>query len=338
MLAERRRHADANGDGARLMSAPLLAIQDLVVSYRLGMGRSLRAVNGVSLAIEAGHTLAVIGESGSGKSTIARAICGLGPVESGTITVAGGAVTGTPDRAVAAGRLGVQIVFQDPNAALDPRWPVWRSIAEPRGPLFPPAPDRHRGHAIALLERVGLNRAMADRRASELSGGQRQRVTIARALAAEPRLVILPVSALDVSVRNEILVLLDELKRADGLTYLLISHDMGAVIQIATDVAVMYLGEVVEQGPAPTVLGAPRHPYTLALLAAVPTLDGQAGKKLRLTGEIGDPARPPPGCRFHPRCPLAIGQCRQEPPRPRSVAGRQVACHRAEETDAAQAA
>jgi len=319
---------------------PLVTVSNLVVTYRLGLNRTLRAVSGVSLAIHQGHTLALIGESGSGKSTVARAICGLGPVESGAIRIAGTDIVPAPDRAAAAGRLGVQIVFQDPTAALDPRWPVWRSVAEPRGPLLPPAPDRHRARAVALLERVGLSADMADRHPSQLSGGQRQRVTIARALAAEPKLVILDeaVSALDVSVRNEILVLLDELKRQDGLTYLLISHDMGAVIQIATEIAVMYLGEIVEQGPSQAVIGAPRHPYTQALLAAVPSLDGSPIKKLRLTGDIGDPARPPPGCRFHPRCPLAIPSCTTEAPALRSIAGRSVACHLAQETAAAQAA
>ena len=319
---------------------PLVTVSNLVVTYRLGLNRTLRAVSGVSLAIHQGHTLALIGESGSGKSTVARAICGLGPVESGAIRIAGTDIVPAPDRAAAAGRLGVQIVFQDPTAALDPRWPVWRSVAEPRGPLLPPAPDRHRARAVALLERVGLSADLADRRPSQLSGGQRQRVTIARALAAEPKLVILDeaVSALDVSVRNEILVLLDELKRQDGLTYLLISHDMGAVIQIATEIAVMYLGEIVEQGPSQAVIGAPRHPYTQALLAAVPSLDGSPIKKLRLTGDIGDPARPPPGCRFHPRCPLAIPRCTTEAPALRSIAGRSVACHLAQETAAAQAA
>jgi oligopeptide/dipeptide ABC transporter ATP-binding protein len=322
------------------MAEPLLTIENLVVTYRLGLNRSLRAVCGVSLNLPAGRTLALIGESGSGKSTIARAICGLGPIESGAIRFAGKDIASAADRAIEAGRLGVQIVFQDPTAALDPRWPIWRSIAEPRGKLFPRSRDNHRAHAVALLERVGLDRGMADRRPSQLSGGQRQRVTIARALAAEPRLVILDeaVSALDVSVRNEILVLLDALKRQDGLTYLLISHDMGAVIQIATDVAVMYLGEVVEQGDAAAVIGTPRHPYTQALLGAVPSLHNPAAGRLRLTGEVGDPARPPPGCRFHPRCPLAIARCWQDPPASRLVAGRLVACHRADEPIPAQAA
>ncbi len=312
----------------------LLEIRDLVVTYRLGFGRTLRAVSGVSLQLDQGRTLALIGESGSGKSTVARAVCGLGPVESGSITIAGTDVTAAPDRAVAAGKIGVQIVFQDPTTALDPRWPIWRSVAEPRGRLFPPSPDRHRARAVALLERVGLDAAMADRRASQLSGGQRQRVTIARALSAEPRLIILDeaVSALDVSVRNEVLALLDDLKREAGLTYLLISHDMGAVIQIATDVAVMYLGQIVEQGPAQQVIGAPAHPYTQALLRAVPSLEGLAmPARMRLTGEIGDPARPPSGCRFHPRCPSANAHCAREIPIARPYQGRSVACHRVEE-------
>jgi ABC-type glutathione transport system ATPase component len=212
-------------------SQPLLRIKDLVVDYRVGFRKHVRAVAGVSFDIARGSVLALIGESGSGKSTIARAICGLGPLSEGSIEFDGHNLGAAPDRAAAAGAAGIQIVFQDATSALDPRWPAWRSVIEPRMRLASESPEALKAYAIAVLERVGLHRNHADRRPSQLSGGQRQRVTIARALAAEPKLIVLDeaVSALDVSVRNEVLVLLDRLRREDGLTYLFVSHDMGAV-------------------------------------------------------------------------------------------------------------
>jgi oligopeptide/dipeptide ABC transporter ATP-binding protein len=316
----------------------LLRIRDLSVTYRQRGRQPVRAVAGVSLEVRRGRTLALIGESGSGKSSIARAVCGLVPIESGSITMDGHELTTAPDRPRAAGERGVQIVFQDPVSALDPRWAVWRSIAEPltRQGL---STDERRERALELLGRVGLDRSFGDRHPHQLSGGQRQRVTIARALAPAPKLVILDeaVSALDVSVRNEILVLLDDLKRQGGLTYLLISHDMGAVAQMATEVAVMYLGKVVEDGDAKQVIRHPVHPYTDALLASVPTVSGEVvDPTFRPRGEIGDTAHPPSGCRYHPRCPLAIERCSTEEPAMRTVRDRLTACHRAEETGRGQ--
>jgi oligopeptide/dipeptide ABC transporter ATP-binding protein len=318
---------------AREPEAVLLSVHELTVTYGLGSRHPVRAVAGVSFDIRTGHTLALIGESGSGKTSIARAICGLAPVESGSIVIDGVDLVSAPDRPAAAGEHGVQIVFQDPTSSLDPRWPVWRSVAEP---ILRRVSDAHerRERALTLLEQVGISRSLGDRHPHQLSGGQRQRVTIARALAPRPRLVILDeaVSALDVSVRNEILVLLDQLKRQEGLTYLLISHDMGTVAQLATDVAVMYLGRLVESGEAAKVIRDPVHPYTQALLAAVPTVsDDVVETSLRLQGEIGDVAHPPAGCRFHPRCPLAVGQCVDQEPSLRPVRERLAACHRAEE-------
>jgi oligopeptide/dipeptide ABC transporter ATP-binding protein len=333
--------ADPDGRSAA-KAAPdggaLLSIRDLTVTYGLRTRRQVRAVVGVSLEVRSGRTLALIGESGSGKSSIARAVCGLAPVETGTITMDGHDLTSAADRPVAAGHRGIQIVFQDPVSALDPRWSVWRSIAEPLMSHVASADDR-RERAMVLLERVGLDRSFGDRHPHQLSGGQRQRVTIARALAPAPKLVILDeaVSALDVSVRNEILVLLDDLKREEGLTYLLISHDMGAVAQMATDIAVMYLGKVVESGEAARVIREPAHPYTDALLASVPTVSGDiVDPSFRPRGEIGDTARPPAGCRYHPRCPLAIDRCAEEEPLMRLVRDRMTACHRAEETETAR--
>ena len=244
----------------------------------------------------------------------------------GTIALDGAAIE-TPARA---GALGVQVVSQDPGAALDPRWPLWRSIIEPRLARFPRDRDGGRERAAELLQRVGLDRSMINRRPHQLSGGQRQRVTIARALASEPAIIILdePVSALDVSVRNEILALLGELQRASGLTYLLISHDISAVLQIAADVAVLYRGRLAELGPAEAVLARPQHPYTRMLIRAVPTI-----------GAVAVPAATPPadgeasaaGCPFQPRCAHATDACRETLPSLRVVHNRHVACHRAEE-------
>ncbi|MBO0705378.1 MAG: ABC transporter ATP-binding protein, partial [Candidatus Dormibacteraeota bacterium] len=289
-------HEKTAGDGY------VLRVADLQVTYRFGLRHPLPAVAGVTLDIERGQTLALIGESGSGKSSIAKAVSGLAPIESGTVTIDGHELTEVRNRPAAAGEWGVTIVFQDPVSAVDPRWPIWKTIAEPLLRRVKSA-DERRERALAMMERVGLDRSFGDRHPHQLSGGQRQRATIARALAPGPKLVILDeaVSALDVSVRNEVLVLLDELKRQEGLTYLFISHDMGAVAQIATDVAVMYLGKLVESGPAARVIREPAHPYTEALLAAVPTITAPATGASGLRGEIGDSGRPPAGCRFNPR-------------------------------------
>lgn len=309
--------------------AALLKIDDLVVDYRVGFRKRVRAVANVSFEIRRGSVLALIGESGSGKSTIARAICGLGPVSGGSILFDGDNLAAAADRADAAGAAGIQIVFQDSTSALDPRWPAWRSVIEPRLKRMPASAEAHRQHAIAVLARVGLHGDLADRRPSQLSGGQRQRVTIARALAAEPKLIVLDeaVSALDVSVRNEVLTLLDRLRREDGLTYLFVSHDMGAVAQIASDVAVLYLGKIVERGEARRVIANPAHPYTKALIAAVPSLT-PAPPAAETRGEIGDPADPPSGCRFHPRCAFTVDKCRTAEPPLDAFDGRLAACAR----------
>jgi len=317
------------------MTTPILNVNDLVVDYRVGLRKAVRAVAGVSFGIESGGVLALIGESGSGKSTIARAICGLGPISAGRIQFNGVDLSATPDRAKAAGAAGIQIVFQDATSALDPRWPVWRSVVEPRVLRMPANKATMMAFAIAVLRRVGLHADLALRRPSQLSGGQRQRVTIARALAAEPKLIVLDeaVSALDVSVRNEILLLLDRLRREDGLTYLFVSHDMGAVAQIATDIVVLYLGKIVERGDARRVISAPAHPYTQALIAAVPSL-GTATVDAATKGEIGDPANPPAGCRFHPRCRFAIARCQTIDPALATYDGRLAACIRLNEIGA----
>ena len=325
------------GDGAaQSVAGTLLEVDNLSVVYRGLTRRPVQAVAGVSFTIARGSTLALIGESGSGKSTIARAIAGLGPVESGSIRIDGVDLAKARDRAAEAGRHGVQIVFQDPTSALNPRWPVWRSILEPR---LRERLERSAQREIAAdyLGRVGLHTRHMDRLPQQLSGGQRQRVTIARALVARPKLVILDeaVSALDVSVRNEVLLLLDRLKESEQLTYLLISHDMGAVAQLATSVAVLYLGKLAELGPATRVIGQPAHPYSRALIAAVPALNKPTRADTpALSGEIGDPAQPPSGCRFHPRCPFAIDRCSSEEPQLQTHRGGDVACLRTGDIDA----
>jgi oligopeptide/dipeptide ABC transporter ATP-binding protein len=319
-------------------SESLLEVSALTIDYKTAPGHTTRAASGVSFRLAQGRTLALIGESGSGKSSIAKAICGLAPA-SGIIAIDGHNLVEEKDRAAAAGHAGIQIVFQDPISALDPRWPIWRSIVEPAVLLRRKTGDIKQ-LAQQLMQRVGLNPALADRMPSQLSGGQRQRVTIARALAVEPKLLILDeaVSALDVSVKNEILALLDKLRTESDLTYLFISHDMGAVVQIASDVAVLYLGRIAEIGDARAVITRPAHPYTQALIDAVPTFD-KARKSVRakLKGEIASPDKPPSGCRFHPRCPYAINRCGSELPELRAVAGRSVACHRAGEAELALA-
>lgn len=308
----------------------LLDVRDLTVVYPTARG-PMTAVAGVSFTVEEARTLSLIGESGSGKSSIARAVCGLYLPKSGEIRIGGRDIAREGrNQSAAAGESGIQIVFQDPVGALDPRWPIWRSIAEPRLVRHPASNAEHRAVAERLMERVGLSASFAERRPHRLSGGQRQRVTIARALAAEPRLIILDeaVSALDVSVRNEILTLLEDLRAERGLTYLFISHDMGAVAQMSKDVAVLYLGTLMEIGSAERLIRHPAHPYTRALIAAVPSLSGASGREMPTIGDVDDPAHPPSGCRFHRRCPYTIDRCRTEVPRLREHDGRHVACHR----------
>jgi oligopeptide/dipeptide ABC transporter ATP-binding protein len=306
----------------------LLDLRNVAVTYGSGAG-AVRAVDGVSLAVRRGATMAIIGESGCGKSSLAKAICGLVPVESGTMTFAGQAIGTGKDPAELAGRLGIQIVLQDPAAGLDPRWPIWRSVAESRRRLGEPREESRR-RAVQALGEVAIGPHMADRRPAELSGGQRQRVTIARAIAAEPRLIVLDeaVSALDVSVRNEILILLQSLKERYGLTYLFITHDVSVVTQCSTDATVVYLGRVVETGSVAEVLRGQSHPYTKALLSAVPTLAGNLGGRLRMVGDPPSLADPPSGCRFHTRCPFVQPVCTDdEPELVTHAGGHPAACH-----------
>lgn len=296
-----------------------------------GKGAALHAVSGVDLAVYEGETLALVGESGCGKSTLGRLLLGLLPPTQGQVFFDGQDLAALPPARLRALRRQMQLVFQDTAAALNPRWTVGQSLAEPLRihNLCPRGEYAARG--AALLNQVGLAPDLLDRYPHQLSGGQRQRVGLARALALSPRLVVCdePVSALDVSVQAQMLNLLADLQRAQGLTYVLISHDLGVVRHSADRVCVMFLGRVCEVGPTQALFSAPRHPYTKFLLDSVPRPDptrrGESGPPL--AGEIPSPVHPPSGCRFRTRCPYAQDICAQTVPPLTGAGDHQAACH-----------
>jgi oligopeptide/dipeptide ABC transporter ATP-binding protein len=291
---------------------------------------AVRAVDGVSFTIESGRTLGVVGESGCGKSTTAKLVLKLEEPTSGEIRFDGRPLARLDAEGLRRYRRSVQAVFQDPFASLNPRMRVGQIIAEPlvTNETLPEGEARKR--VARLLDLVGLPERAADLFPHEFSGGQRQRIAIARALALSPRLVVLdePVSALDVSIRAQILNLLGDLQRDLGLAYLFIAHDLAAVAHMSHTIAVMYLGKIVEYGPAKTVAADPKHPYTQALFAAaLPAHPDETRQEIILTGEVPSPVNPPAGCRFHPRCPQVFGRCSVEVPVLRSTHGREAACH-----------
>ena len=296
-----------------------------------GKGAALHAVSGVDLAVYEGETLALVVESGCGKSTLGRLLLGLLPPTQGQVFFDGQDLAALPPARLRALRRQMQLVFQDTAAALNPRWTVGQSLAEPLRihNLCPRGEYAARG--AALLTQVGLAPDLLDRYPHQLSGGQRQRVGLARALALSPRLVVCdePVSALDVSVQAQMLNLLADLQRAQGLTYVLISHDLGVVRHSADRVCVMFLGRVCEVGPTQALFSAPRHPYTKFLLDSVPRPDptrrGESGPPL--AGEIPSPVHPPSGCRFRTRCPYAQDICAQTVPPLTGAGDHQAACH-----------
>ncbi len=330
------------------MTAPahaLVDVRDLVKHFPaerawLGLGRPravVRAVDGVSFAIPPGQTLGLVGESGCGKSTTGRVILRLIEPDGGSVTINGQDVLALQARDLRALRRRMQIVFQDPYGSLNPRMTVRQTLAEPLA-IHRLATGAAAERRIAgLLEEVGLDPGFGRSYPHELSGGQRQRVGIARALSVEPQFLVLdePVSALDVSVQAQVLNLLADLQQRRRLTYLFIAHDLAVVKHIADEVAVMYLGKIVERAHATALYAAPRHPYTTSLLSAVPVPDPKAQRdRIVLEGDVPSPAHPPPGCPFHPRCPhpKKNERCRTEPPTLREVAPGQVAaCHFAEE-------
>ncbi|MFV0525550.1 MAG: oligopeptide/dipeptide ABC transporter ATP-binding protein [Acidimicrobiales bacterium] len=313
-----------------------LTVENLVVEYPVPRSRTpLRAVDGLSLTVEAGSTFGLIGESGSGKSTVARAVMGLAPVAAGEIRVGGERLHGLKGRQRRVARRRVQMVFQDPHDSLDPRMTAGRSIAEPLVAVDRSARAGLEPRIHRLLERVGLDPELAGRKPYGLSGGQKQRVNIARALAPEPELLICDeaVSALDVSVQAGVLNLLLDLQNDLGLAYLFISHDIGVVAHLADVIGVMYLGRLVEVGPTVEILTRPRHPYTEALLAAEPEPVPRAYRRTGrepLGGDMPSLLNPPSGCRFRTRCPYAEARCAEETPPLVEFGPGRVACHLAD--------
>ncbi len=296
----------------------------------------LRAVDDFSLQVRSGETVALVGESGCGKSTVARLIVGLYPPSRGRIEF-----DGRPQTTAAAGiwsievRRRMQMIFQDPYASLNPRWRVTDIVAEPlRAHRLLSRRADLQARVVELLAQVGLAPADANKYPHEFSGGQRQRISIARALSSAPEFLVCdePTSALDVSVQAQILNLMKELQDRHGLTYLFISHNLAVVSQMATRVGVMYLGRMVELADAAALFSRPRHPYTRMLLDAIPDLDMSGRPRTPVAGEVANPLDPPPGCAFHPRCPLANQRCRAERPELKAEPqGSLVACHAVEE-------
>ena len=332
--------AAAGAGGASGSPTPLLEVRDLKKYYPIRRGvfgrveGFIRAVDGVSFDLYEGETLGLVGESGCGKTTTGRTILRLVEPTGGRVRYRGQDITRLPARALRRLRREMQIIFQDPFGSLDPRMTAGQIVAEPL--VVHGVPRRERERRVAeLLERVGLAPQDARRLPHEFSGGQRQRLSIARALALRPRLVVCdePVSALDVSIQSQILNLLMELQREYGLTYLFIAHDLNVVRHVSDRVGVMYLGRLVELADADELYARPAHPYTQALLSAIPEPDPERRReRIVLRGDVPSPARPPSGCRFHTRCPLAQDRCRREEPAWRPIRpGHWVACHFAEE-------
>jgi oligopeptide/dipeptide ABC transporter ATP-binding protein len=290
----------------------------------------VRAVDGISFTIERGQTLGVVGESGCGKTTTAKLVLGLEDPTGGTIRFEGRDLQQLDTAGRRHYRKSVQAVFQDPYASLNPRMRIGSIIAEPLVTNETLSAGEVRQRVLRLLDLVGLPDRAADLFPHEFSGGQRQRIAIARALALSPRLIVLdePVSALDVSIRAQILNLLRDLQAELGLSYLFIAHDLAAVAHMSHTIAVMYLGKIVEEGEARTLARAPKHPYTEALFsAALPSHPDEKQEEIILPGEVPSPLNPPDGCRFHPRCPHAMARCAEEAPALAPVEGRLVACH-----------
>ena len=316
------------------MAEPLLSLEDLAVHFKVGNAfaggiKTLKAVDGVTLDVKPGECLGLVGESGCGKSTLALAIMALIAPTRGRIMLDG---RNLAERQRLETARTVQMVFQDPYASLNPRQTVRRTLADPLRLQGVTDKAEVEARVMDMMAKVGLRPEQADRYPHEFSGGQRQRIGIARALILKPKLVICdePVSALDVSIRAQILNLLLDLKDEMGLSYIMISHDLGVVEHVSDRVAVMYLGRIVEQGSWQEIFEDPRHPYTRALIAAIPDPFHRAAvtAKAKAKGEIASALNPPPGCHFHPRCPMKADRCVAEVPALSTVApGHDAACH-----------
>ena len=308
------------------ITEPLLRLRNVGVEYGRRTSR-VRAVDGVDLDVDRGEIVGLVGESGCGKSSLGRAAVGLEPLAGGSVEFLGRPVSMLTRRRRPDHLRRLQMVFQDPYGSLNPRRKVGDLIGDGvvlGGGSRAAGADR----AAQLLQRVGLPVSAVSAYPHEFSGGQRQRIAIARTLAADPACIIAdePISALDASAQAQVVNLLSDLVRADGLGLVLVSHDLSVVRQVADRVAVMYLGAIVEIGDTATVWSDPRHPYTQALVAAIPRADGLGTLPLDLPGDVPDPANPPTGCRFHPRCPIAEDSCSRTPQQLRPLAGREIAC------------
>jgi len=309
-----------------MSQTPLLQARAITQRFPISNSQNLVAVNNADLDLYAGETLAIVGESGCGKTTLARAISWLVPPTGGSVHLGGMELGRLSKNELRNARQQIQMVFQDPYGSLNPRQPVGAAIAEPLT-IHRIGTTRERAEKVAaLMEAVGLRPDDVNRYPHQFSGGQRQRIAIARAIALEPRILVAdePVSALDVSVQSQVLNLLADLKEAHGLTLLFISHDLTVVRHFADRVAVMYLGKIVEQGPVVEVFEHPKHPYTQALIAAAPKIgQGKRTPGSALKGDVPSPLNPPSGCAFHPRCPVAVDRCQTEVP----LLKGDVACH-----------
>jgi oligopeptide transport system ATP-binding protein len=315
----------------------ILRITHLKKYFKLGGGLlggesvTIRAVDDVSFFVRRGETFGLVGESGCGKTTLGQTVIRLYEPTSGSIEFDGIELSRLSAGQMRPHRRNIQMIFQDPSASLDPRMTVGSVIAEPLNIARIGSRDERRARVQELLKTVGLNSYFANRYPHEFSGGQRQRIGIARALAVEPKLIICdePVSALDVSIQAQVINLLEDLQQKFGIAYLFVAHDLSVVEHISRRVAVMYLGRIVETAPSRLLYAAPKHPYTEALLSAVPIPDPSVRRKrIRLKGEIPSPINPPSGCHFHTRCPLAQDICSREvPPLKESAPGHLVACH-----------
>ena len=319
------------------MTAPALELRDLKKHFPVQKGllkrtvAHVKAVDGVSFAIQPGETLCLVGESGCGKSTVAKVALRLIEPSGGSILLDGQDVTALDAEAMRPYRRRIQMVFQDPYASLNPRMTAGRIVGEPLENFEDFSRSVREARVAALFEKVGLRPDAMQRFPFEFSGGQRQRLGIARALALEPAVIVAdePVSALDVSVQAQVLNLLMDLQEEFGLSYLFASHDLGVVEHIGHTIAVMYLGKIVEIAPKDALFAEPLHPYTKALTSAAPLPDPRARReRIVIQGDVPSPMNPPPGCAFHTRCPFAVERCKVEtPPLEAKAGGRTVACH-----------